>query len=595
MNNQRFVMSGVDKDPHPERSRVQKRTARPITSPSDDEDHTEAERKQGNAPAEVPEWALMMMSKFDQVQEFITELRDDLAIVSAKVEDLEEGELKNSTKRVKELAPRTSTETPKNSKRRHSILESVLASGKKISWKAALSSDEDESESKKLTAKNLNFGTGDEDDEKEDLGKDNPKSYGSESPKGKLFADLRNSSAAASQKVMVMRKEKECTVRITNFQLSTVSKAIKEIMDFQEEENTKVNMTKVITRPLKQHLKARYEITTDALAKMSLDNLVQIIALETKVYSPTTFYKELKAALSHIKIMEWKYVNPMNHQAFYFQQLRLMDEFERLLKIMLVENKEHCPYVDDKEGGLIRLFKDLNDKTYVKYACAGLSKRKYESMKEFFEEYSQIILSHYQLSQAVKDIPYHSHTEHEEKQQEYFKKRREISSRLSNSKFNGPAKTSRDNHGDILGNLSNMEQEFDEAEDTWKDVNADMDNINQGYESEDSVSVNSKEDFKMSSSSSKPVKVPENEQDAHDLQAFGEQQGTPDKKSLACLKKLLGGKCDNLNCPYGHSNEILKKHALGMKDKLNAFLQSNGAPPKDNPAYTILKNDKSKF
>lgn len=117
---------------------------------------------------------------------------------------------------------------------------------------------------------------------------------------------------------MVMRKEKDCTVRITNFQLSSVSKAIKEIIDFQEEENTKVNMTKVISRPLKHHLKTRYNISTDKLADMALDELIQIIALETKVYSTTSFYKELKAALSHVKIMEWKYVNPMNHQAFYF-------------------------------------------------------------------------------------------------------------------------------------------------------------------------------------------------------------------------------------------------------------------------------------
>ena len=121
--------------------------------------------------------------------------------------------------------------------------------------------------------------------------------------------------------------------------MSKVSKAIKDILDFQEEKNTTVRMAKVIARPLKQHLSLKYQIGPGELANMELGDLFNIIAQETQVYSSANFYKELKEAMSHVKLMNWKYVSPVNHEVFYFQQLRLIEEFGRLLKIMLIHNK----------------------------------------------------------------------------------------------------------------------------------------------------------------------------------------------------------------------------------------------------------------
>jgi len=314
--------------------------------------------------------------------------------------------------------------------------------------------------------------------------------------------------------------------------------------------------------------------------------LVAIIAVETKVFSVTSFYKELKAALSHIRVMEWKYVNPMNHETFYFQQLKLIDEFDRLLKIMLIENKEYCPFVDDKENGLIRLFKDLNDRTYVQYACAGLSKRRFKTMKEFLDEYSEIILQHFQLSVATKEIPYHSHTEHEERQREYFKKRRELGSR-----FNNTGKRTKESSDGLLNHITSSGEEF---EDVWRDANP-YQPEDQGYESEDSVSVNSQQDTEKPATTADHTEDREFELDLQDLLAFGEQQQTkPDKKSFACMKKLFAGKCENATCPYGHGSEVLRKHASEMREKLTAFLSSQGSPNKDNPGYSVLKRDKFK-
>ena len=83
---------------------------------------------------------------------------------------------------------------------------------------------------------------------------------------------------------MIMRKEKECNIAIERFQLSKVAKAIRDILDFQEEEETTVRKQKVLSRKLKEHLRLIYNIIHA--------DLFQIIARETRVYSTVAFYNE---------------------------------------------------------------------------------------------------------------------------------------------------------------------------------------------------------------------------------------------------------------------------------------------------------------
>ena len=72
--------------------------------------------------------------------------------------------------------------------------------------------------------------------------------------------------------------------------------------------------------------------------------------------------------------MNWFKVSAINHEVFYFQQLKLIDNFKRMLQIMLGCNREWCPRIDDREYGLVRLFKTLNDPPYLcslRFGCMG--------------------------------------------------------------------------------------------------------------------------------------------------------------------------------------------------------------------------------
>jgi hypothetical protein len=353
---------------------------------------------------------------------------------------------------------------------------------------------------------------------------------------------------------------------------------MRDILDFQEEEDTTVRMTKVLSKGMKAHLLAKYDITGATLQSMSIDELFHIIARETQVYSATSFYQALKEALGQPRMMDWNLVTPVNHETFYFQQLKLMSDFGRVLKIMLVKNREYCPRIDFKELGLIRLFKEINDKTYVKYCCADLTRTSYKTMDDFFEEYTEIAMGHYQLSLATRELPYAVNKVHEEKQKEYFQRRKDLSTVNNFMK--------KDDHN--LTHISG-EQEMVSDSPVWKDAFPVIDSSDhvEDQDSADSVSVTSNDEHIT------PLSLDLYDQVHQELHAFGDTSDRPpvDKKTFACLKKLLSGKCESGTCPYGHKPDVLEKGAREIRDKVDVYLASTGKSS-DKPAYTVLQRDK---
>ena len=98
-----------------------------------------------------------------------------------------------------------------------------------------------------------------------------------------------------------------------------------------------------------------------------------------------------------------------------------------MLQIMLVCNKKWCPRVDDKEFGLVRLFKSLNDPDYIRYAFGCMPKLSFDNKGEFFEAYSEVILDHYQVSLVSREMPYKTNQEHRARLKDYYERKRQLS------------------------------------------------------------------------------------------------------------------------------------------------------------------------
>ena len=258
---------------------------------------------------------------------------------------------------------------------------------------------------------------------------------------------------------------------------------MRQIMQFQERENTLVSMAKVLSNSTKKHLSNMYNIQSQDLHEMSVSQLFRFIAKETRVYSDTNFYLQLKSALSDIKLMEWSKVNARNHETYYFQQLDLVDEFMLVLRLMLVENKDHCPRINDKEGGLIKLFKSFHSYSYWRYLWGNMSQR-YNNMQAFVDEYTDKAMEQYQLSQAMKEIPYDlPNMEEDKKEEKYFQKRRELGKSLNAS---SPSKPRFFNKNTSFSNVTYQEDSDDSEDPTWKNAYAEDSGVNQ-KEDRDSV------------------------------------------------------------------------------------------------------------
>ena len=411
-----------------------------------------------------------------------------------------------------------------------------------------------------------------------------------------VVANLFNSLDLSKDKavktaITVTRAEKECSVRLSDFNLSNVCKAMKSIMEFQEREQTQVNMTKVLSLSVRSHLRLKYAVETRDLNTMPMSTLFSLLAQETKIHSSLEFYTELKSALYNVKLMEWDLVNNNNHQTYYFQQLNLAEHFMLTFKLMLKENKPYCPPIEDRRGGLIRLFGDLHSKRYWDFMYSSLKKHKYRTMQEFMDRYTKKAMEHYQMTQVTKSIPYKTKDSNysQDKEKTYYDKKREISKRFNSGRYD---------RGRDVNHLNNVNHNNDSDSDSeegnvWRQANPEKpDGTAQEIEdSEDSLSEGGERDQEQEHTQE------DKDEEMIDtyLAAFGEQKpaAKADKKDYPCLRKILSGKCDYEGCQYGHRRETLLKGATDMKGKLEAYLKSSGETTgnSDQP-YRVLNREK---
>ena len=400
---------------------------------------------------------------------------------------------------------------------------------------------------------------------------------------GKLFRDIKHSTDVASaQTVLVMRKEKECHVTINKFRLSKVAKAIRDIINFQEEEGTVVRMQKVLSSDMKEHLRVSRGLTRTDLAKLDMSDLFQIIAEETKVYSTVAFYDELKDAMSHTKIMDWSKVSAVNHEVFYFQQLKFIDNFKRMLQIMLECNKEYCPRVDDKQYGLVRLFKELNDPAYIAYAFGCMKTLSFNTMNEFFNEFSKVLYDHYQVSLVSRELPYRTNKEHKDRIKDYYERKRQDSFVKKSSHKDQKKTFHRVSHLREKDSDSDEYPDLDEVS-SVEDLVSDCVSLDSG---EEPVEEESK------TSASKPQETSENTESEDMLAAVQQTQGAKTQTKYGCMKKMLYGKCDKFNCKYSHDDSVVRQSARELRDKVDAYLRSNPGPDnRSNHPPVLRRND----
>ena len=440
----------------------------------------------------------------------------------------------------------------------------------------------------------------------------------------KVYNDLDSSTAAARRnRVVIMRQEKDCHVKIRKLELGTVATAAREIMEFQEVEQTPVNMMKVLDPSVRDYLKIKYSVSPADFASWDISDLLKIMARETIVSNQIAFYDQLKSALRDKKVMPWSAVTPQNHERFYLQQVRFVDEFKTVLKLMLAGNATHCPPTKLKDKGLLKLFRELNNPEYFDHVyIASLHSKKFDNMFTFLDKYLKAAHEHYQMSILVKDLPYnfnevHKSKQNSQRQEAYYHTKRDITKQLdkktnynfnkssnrSTSKFNQRSSSGSNRDRKELNHITSTQDNSDDDDDeVWRNVGPE--GQTQDYQDEDSVSIASNETKSDIEDDDNQDNIANTADDDFDQQlAAMESSNHPssDKNNsssnsapYACLKKILTGKCDKPNCRYDHNPHRLREAAQDVVSKANNYLKSQQSKPASSKP-TLMVRDKGKF
>jgi hypothetical protein len=380
-------------------------------------------------------------------------------------------------------------------------------------------------------------------------------------------------------------------------------------------------MMKVLHPSVRDYLKIKYRVSPADFASWDIADLLKIMARETIVSNQIAFYDQLKLALSEKKVMPWSDVTPQNHERFYLQQVRFVDEFKTVLKMMLVGNKKHCPAIKLKDKGLLQLFRELNNRDYFDYVyVASFSKMKFDNMFTFLDKYLKAAHEHYQMSIIVKDLPYKfneafKNKQNSQRQDDYYHKKRDITKQLDKktnynfnkssnqaSKYNQRSSSGYRDRKQLNHITSTIDEDDDDYDDVWRNVGPE--GQTEDYQDEDSVSIASNETKSEDEEDDQRDDVANTADDDFDQQLAvmessnhpnsGRNNSSSNSAPYACLRKILSGKCDKPNCNYDHNPHRLREAAQDVVSKANNYLKSQQSKPASNKP-TLMVRDKGKF
>ena len=462
------------------------------------------------------------------------------------------------------------------------------------------SGDNDRKSRKKDAKKTMNYEDPSDDSSSSDSSSDSSTDTSSEEEgrskvkRSTIFKSLKESEDNAAKTVVtITRVEKECKVYLKDLKLASLCRAVRDIRKFQDREKTPVNILKIMHESLIQHIELHYGITSTQLQDTGIDVIFEMLISDSIVYNTKEFNSTLKEALGEVNLMSWDKVTPGNHQEYYFQQLRLCEDYMQIFRILLKHNKQWCPDVSTRDQGLLVYFRSLHSREYWDYLGPSIASGKgRHTMQEFINEYKQKALEHFQLSQAMKSIPYASSRQnamaksYDDRRENYHSTSRKISSYVNNKYSKREDNFKKDHLNNINVSSSYSSEESDGSRGTWVDSNPrDARDHDKELEDDGHDSLSEVEDSKHSSDKDEDMLTDM-------LAAFENHKVSTDKKDLPCLRKLMSNKCDAVDCPYGHRRDILLKGAQNMMGKLNTFVVSNGsAQPDAAPPYRIKGRD----
>ena len=203
----------------------------------------------------------------------------------------------------------------------------------------------------------------------------------------------------------------------------TVPSAIK----FQRDIEEYYNMNRIVLQPssfisfsirgmLLSHISNIDYVSADTFLILKPMEIFGLIRRYVSPKSIDSFYRILK---EKVKFNWYGELNAVNFDIFYQKALFFIEDFRYWVLYMSVDNEVNTPNVDNKEGGLIKLFCQQFPNDYARYFVNALRDKKFESLDEFFVVFKAKLKSSRDIFKASSDELCRFDMGHEEKKMRY--------------------------------------------------------------------------------------------------------------------------------------------------------------------------------
>jgi hypothetical protein len=233
----------------------------------------------------------------------------------------------------------------------------------------------------------------------------------SDSSQGGLIADRRASMLQPARTTVApiavaMHKEQPDYkyIHLKYLYVNEVFKFWSDIAQYQAKYGIELTPNALIDKDCVRRIMVKCKILSElAFYKLPAAHLRKCIQKTIRPTDKGMFSKYLSRAASLGKEDDGNFALTVdNYQRFYDLLLVYREEFLDKFNFLAYHNKENIPRLDNKDGGIIKIFLSKLPKEYADRVFLQLPKSRFESLEEFLSEFYKIAKEHYKIATKTK-------------------------------------------------------------------------------------------------------------------------------------------------------------------------------------------------
>ena len=196
-------------------------------------------------------------------------------------------------------------------------------------------------------------------------------------------------------------------IRLTSLTIRNIFKFLDDVIEYQVAYGIPLPITTLVDPSVRDLILARQRrLTLTRFYELSTSEFTKILQKQVKPPGRLAFQENLNKTCSFELPHGYK-PSSNNFRPFYDALLQYKNKFIRVYEILATDNKRNIPEVNNKDGGLIKIFIDKIPFEYGARTFKSLKPRKYKDIYEFLKKFFEKAQKHYELSRKTNIMTQH--------------------------------------------------------------------------------------------------------------------------------------------------------------------------------------------